>query len=152
MLGLLVSCKDKAHLDEGKLKYKEKPFRKKLTYHDPCELGRICGIFEPPRQLIEQIPSVKFEELYYNKTKANCCGSGGGFNLIEPELANNISYNKVDEVLETGADIVTTSCPNCRFTINHAILDKKKIASETGGPRVNVNIRDLTELLTTLIA
>jgi heterodisulfide reductase subunit D len=133
-------------IDSGKLSYR-KSLDKKVAYHDPCELGRLSGIYEPPRKILESIPGISLIELEDNKTKCNCCGNGGGLSSLEPELAMNISLNKIDEVLETNADILVSSCPNCRYGLSNAIQEKKKRLSTNGGGEINLDMMDITELV-----
>ncbi|MEE9119476.1 MAG: (Fe-S)-binding protein, partial [Calditrichia bacterium] len=133
-------------IDSGKLSYK-KSLDKKVAYHDPCELGRLSGIYEPPRKILESVPGITLIELEDNKTKCNCCGNGGGFSSLEPELAMNISLKKIDEVLETDADILVSSCPNCRYGLSNAIQEKKKRLSTNGGGEIKLDMMDITELV-----
>ncbi len=134
-------------LDKGKIKIK-KPLEKTITYHDPCELGRLSGIYEAPRKILESIEGVKLEELFYNKQNCNCCGNGGGFNSLEPEMAKNITFNKIDEVLDTNAETIVSSCPNCRYGISNAIIEKKNILEAEGnGATLSLEMMDITELV-----
>jgi heterodisulfide reductase subunit D len=89
---------------EGKLK---------VTYHDPCHLGRHMKLYEIPREAISKIPGVELIEMKRNKKNAWCCGAGGGIKSQYPELALDISKERIKEAIETGADVLTTSCPFC---------------------------------------
>ncbi|MFW9878601.1 MAG: (Fe-S)-binding protein [Candidatus Thorarchaeota archaeon] len=85
----------------------------KVTYHDPCHLGRHSGLYEIPRELIGKIPGVEIVEMKRNRKNAWCCGAGGGVKSQFPDLAKDISKERIREALESGADILTTSCPFC---------------------------------------
>ncbi|UCG68026.1 MAG: (Fe-S)-binding protein, partial [Thermoplasmata archaeon] len=137
-------------IDEDNLSFK-KSFERKVAYHDPCELGRLSGIFEPPRKILENIPGITLEELIDNKRKCNCCGNGGGLSSLEPELALNISFKKIDEALETKADCLVSSCPNCRQGLSNAILEKKKRLSSNGGGDFQLDMMDITEIVGKLV-
>ena len=133
-------------IEKGQLEFK-KPMEKTIAYHDPCELGRISGIFDAPRKVLESVPGLTVKELAKNRSECNCCGNGGGYNSLEPDNAMNISLNKIDEVLETNAELLVSSCPNCRYGLSNAILEKKKIISENGGEEIKLDMMDITELV-----
>jgi len=85
----------------------------KVTYHDPCHLGRHMDLYEIPRELIAKIPGVELHEMKRNRKHAWCCGAGGGVKSQFPDLAKDISKERIREAIESGADILTTSCPFC---------------------------------------
>ena len=88
-----------------------------ITYHDPCDLGRGSGEYEAPRQLIRSIPGVKLVELAHARENCLCCGGGGNLEMIDPGLSGDIAGAKIDEVLQTGAQAVVTSCQQCVRTM-----------------------------------
>ena len=106
-------------------KIKLSPVDSKVTYHDPCDLGRNSGIYDEPRDLIKMIPGVEFVELENNREYATCCGGGGNVESIDTELSSNIASIKAKEIIATGADIVTTSCQQCVRTIVTALKKEK---------------------------
>jgi Fe-S oxidoreductase len=136
-------------IDNDKLSFK-KSLDKTIAYHDPCELGRLSGIFEPPRKILDNIPGVQLQELTANKSNCNCCGNGGGINSLEPEIALNLSLRKIDEVLDTSAELLVSSCPNCRNGLGNAISEKKQRVGENGGS-LNLDMKDITELVSKLV-
>ncbi|UCC18655.1 MAG: (Fe-S)-binding protein [Promethearchaeota archaeon] len=85
----------------------------KVTYHDPCHLGRHMDLYEIPREIISKIPGIKLVEMKRNRKNAWCCGAGGGMKSQFPDLAKEISKERIREAIESEADILTTSCPFC---------------------------------------
>lgn len=126
-------------IKEGKIKLG--PLSGKITYHDPCDLGRNSGIYEEPRDVIKSIPGIDFIDMAANRKLANCCGGGGNLESVNQALASKIALAKADEIIETGADIVVTSCQQCNRTIDASLKKKKK---ETNA---KVKVIDLPELV-----
>ena len=122
-------------LDGGGLEIKG--LEKTVTYHDPCDLGRNSGIYQPPRDLIARIPGVEFRELGENREFTSCCGSGGDLLASNQELAMEIAGRKVEEIQATGADTVATACPSCVRAISMARTSAK----------VKLDVTDVTELV-----
>lgn len=85
----------------------------RVTYHDPCHLGRHSGVYEAPRRVIESIDNVELVEMETNKRYAHCCGSGGGVKGTYGDLANEMAGNRIREAEETGAELLVTACPFC---------------------------------------
>ena len=85
----------------------------KVTYHDPCHLGRHMDLYEIPREIIAKIPGIELVEIKRNRKNAWCCGAGGGVKSQFPDLAKDISKERIREAVESGADILITSCPFC---------------------------------------
>ncbi len=81
------------------------------TYHDPCHMGRHCGIYEAPREVIAKIPGLVFKEMEYNRALSHCCGGGGGVRSAFPDESLGIAATRLDEA--GFADIMITSCPFC---------------------------------------
>jgi heterodisulfide reductase subunit D len=120
---------------KGKLKFKE--FKAKVTYHDPCDLGRGCGIFEQPREVIQAIPGIEFVEMPKNRKLGTCCGGGGDMEMVNADLVNEVAATLVGEIEKTGADIVISGCGQCKRMIMNAIKAKK----------AKVKVMDTTELM-----
>ncbi len=74
-------------ISEGKLKFKEEVAPVKVAYHDPCDMGRHMGIYEPPRNVLKALPGVELLEFPLNRDKAKCCGGGGGMKGFDNEMA-----------------------------------------------------------------
>ncbi|MHA1633653.1 MAG: (Fe-S)-binding protein [Candidatus Thorarchaeota archaeon] len=99
-------------INEGKAAFRSpKPLR--VTYHDPCHLGRHAEVYEAPRRVIESVENVTLVEMETNKRYAHCCGSGGGVKGTFGELANDVAGNRIREAEETEADLLVTACPFC---------------------------------------
>jgi Fe-S oxidoreductase len=108
---------------EGKLKPVAKNDSKKLTYHDPCYLGRHNQIYEPPRELLAST-GAEFVEMPRNKERSFCCGAGGGRMWMEEKLGSRINLNRVDEAIETGAAQVAVGCPFCRVMVSDGVTGR----------------------------
>ena len=106
----------------GKLKPVNKATNK-LTYHDPCYLGRHNQIYEPPRELLEST-GVEVVEMPRNKERSFCCGAGGGRMWMEEKLGTRINLNRVDEAIATGAPEVAVGCPFCRVMVSDGMTGR----------------------------
>jgi len=97
----------------------------KLTYHDPCYLGRYAGVYEAPRQILQSIPGVTLTEMERCKKNSFCCGGGGGHMWIEEEAGTTkINHMRMDQVLKTEADTVVGACPYCLQMFQEGIEQK----------------------------
>lgn len=109
---------------EGKISFKEK--RTKVTYHDPCDLGRASGVYDAPREILRAIPGVELVEMKGNRDQCTCCGGGGDIEMVRPDLSGAMAQAKIEEIKATGADMVVTACQQCIRTIL-ATARRKKI-------------------------
>jgi Fe-S oxidoreductase len=107
---------------EGRLKPVNRATNK-LTYHDPCYLGRHNQIYEPPRELLEST-GVEVIEMPRNKERSFCCGAGGGRMWMEEKLGSRINLNRVDEAIATGAAEVAVGCPFCRVMVSDGMTGR----------------------------
>ena len=107
---------------EGRLKPVNRATNK-LTYHDPCYLGRHNQIYEPPRELLEST-GVEVIEMPRNKERSFCCGAGGGRMWMEEKLGTRINLNRVDEAIATGAAEVAVGCPFCRVMVSDGMTGR----------------------------
>ena len=110
-------------IEDGELKFKGKKgkTKEKVTYHDPCELGRELKIYDEPRIIIEAIPGIELVELERNRENTWCCGGGGGLKGVDYDMAVEIGKDKVEEALATSAKRIVSACPSCKININDAI-------------------------------
>jgi Fe-S oxidoreductase/FAD/FMN-containing dehydrogenase len=99
-----------------------------VTWHDSCHIGRVSGVYEPPRELIKAIPNVNLVEMSHNHENAHCCGSV--LTLIkDPPVAADVGKTRLDEAVEAGAQKVLALCPCCEFQLRVS-ADKKNIPIE----------------------
>jgi heterodisulfide reductase subunit B len=100
----------------------------RVTWHDSCHIGRVSGVYEPPRDVIKAIPNVEFVEMPHNRQEAHCCGSV--LTLIkEPPVAHDIGAMRLNEATEVGADKVLALCPCCEFQLRVS-ADKRDVPVE----------------------
>lgn len=97
---------------EGYIKLKRSKYAK-VTYHDPCEIGRYAGIYEEPRNVIQSIPYLKLVEMEKNRENSWCCGGGGSVNIVHTQSALSVSELRIKHAEETGAKTLVTACPSC---------------------------------------
>ncbi|MHA1144518.1 MAG: (Fe-S)-binding protein [Candidatus Helarchaeota archaeon] len=100
------------------------PFKEenlKVTYHDPCHIGRHSKIFDSPRELIQKIPGVSLIELPRNRENAWCCGAGGGVKSAFKDWSVEIATERIKEAEALGVDMLITSCPFCCRNLSDAI-------------------------------
>lgn len=128
-------------IDQGKLVIEDnKVFKgKKITFHDPCYLGRGNNIFEAPRSLIEKLDA-ELVEMKHCREKGLCCGAGGAQMFKEPEKGNkDVNVERTEEALEAKADIIATGCPFCMTMMTDGVKSKDK--------ETQVMVKDLAELI-----
>ena len=129
---------------------KEDPL--KITYHDPCHLGRYCDVYDEPRELLGMIEGVKLIEMKHNKEMSWCCGAGGGVRALYGEISSDIASNRLDETvacweeinadrlkeaLETEAEVLVSSCVFCKNNLFLAATEAKS----------DLPVMDITQLL-----
>ena len=114
----------------------------KVTYHDPCYLGRYCRLYDIPRELIQSIPGIELIEMERNRMDAWCCGAGGGVKLGKHDYAAAVGKERVEEAIASTADVLVTACPVC--------IDNFNDAKEAG--KFKVTIMDIAELLCKALA
>jgi heterodisulfide reductase subunit D len=122
-------------IDEGRIKLKE--LNSRVTYHDPCDLGRSSNVYETPRKILRSIPGLEFVELERNREDCSCCGGGGNLEMVDPKLASAIAKSKIEEIQQTGATLVVTSCQQCVRTMGTYARRNK----------VPVEVMDITQLV-----
>ena len=126
----------------GKLK-PVTPVAEKITYHDPCFLGRHNKVFSPPREIMEQVPGVQAQEMHRCKERGFCCGAGGARMWMEERIGKRINIERIDEALATNPDTVSTACPYCLVMLGDAISAKKA----AGEASESLEIVDVAQLL-----
>jgi Fe-S oxidoreductase len=120
-----------------------KPIHATVTYHDNCCVGRRCGCFDAPRQLLGAIPGVELVEMARNRQHALCCGGGGGGMWLDGHITEHggerLSDRRIRQAARTGADVLAVSCP---FE-----LSRFEDAVKTNGFEDRLRVRDIIELL-----
>ncbi len=102
------------------------PREVKVAYHDPCQLVRFLRLVEEPRQILRAIKGVELVETEWtNGECTTCCGGGGGFEAVFPELSQILAVNRVQELVETGAEIIVTQCPGCIMQLKTGLKELK---------------------------
>ena len=99
-------------IQAGKLNLKNE-VKLKVTYHDPCHLGRHSGVYDAPRKLLTMIPGIELVEMERNRENSRCCGAGGGLKSGYPDIQNKISQTRIKEAEATGATELVSACPFC---------------------------------------
>ena len=150
-------------MNSGSLRFKH-PFEMKVTYHDPCSLGRLSepwvpwhgehqkfgilnppknwrrgtdGVYQPPRGILENIPGIVLVEMERMKENAWCCGAGGGTGDAFGEFALWTARERMEEAETTGAEAIVSACPQCKENLNKA----NRIRGE------KVRVYDITEIM-----
>lgn len=129
-------------LREGKLQV-TKEYKKRVTYHDPCYLGRHNGIYDEPREVLRRIPGLTLVEMEDSRENSLCCGMGGGRVWMETAKGERFSDLRLHQALEVGAEVLVTACPYCITQFE----DSRSTLKECEGPEV----KDLTEILEEVI-
>ena len=128
-------------LNEGRLRIHEGE-RIVVTYHDPCCLGRYNGIYELPRQILNNMPDVTVVEMKLNRERSFCCGGGGGHMWLEENFGRRIGEMRFEQAIDTGAQILATACPFCLQMFD----DATKAKDVDDSPK----IMDIAELIAEL--
>lgn len=111
----------------GRINIKNTPLQgKTIVFHDPCYLGRANNEYHAPRAILDAIPVTKVE-MPRNRSKALCCGAGGGQMFKEAEKGNKeVFIERTEEAIATGADIIATACPFCMVMMSDGIKYKNQ--------------------------
>jgi Fe-S oxidoreductase len=129
-------------VNEGRLQF-TKEYGKKVTYHDPCYLGRHNGIYDEPREVLKQIPGLQFSEMADSRERSLCCGGGGGRIWMETPKEERLSDLRVRQAVDVGAEVLVTSCPYCITNFTDSSLDL--------GEGQALQIKDITEVVQEVI-
>ena len=127
-------------IKKGKIKLKE-DFSARLTYHDPCDLGRSFQIFDEPRNILNAIPGIDFVEMTRNRLLARCCGGGGLVMANDHNLARDMAAERVRDALDVGAEIIVTGCAACKDNLTKG---SKVIPRDERG---RLRVMDITEIV-----
>ena len=114
-----------------------KPLEEKVTYHDPCDLGRTSGIYDAPRNVITAIPGVEFVEMKDHHEYSLCCGGGGDVEMADKELSAAVGARRIGQAQETEAKYLLSACQQCTRTLAGAARKNK----------VRVRVMDVTQFV-----
>jgi len=128
--------------NEGRLEL-NKEYGKKVTYHDPCYLGRHNDIYEEPREVLKKIPALELIEMPESRETSLCCGGGGGRIWMETRKGERFSDLRIEQAVGVGAEVLATSCPYC---ITH--FEESRLTLEDSESLV---IKDITEIVAEVI-
>lgn len=118
-------------------------YEKKVTFHDPCYLGRHNGIFDEPREILQSIPGLTFLEMAASRTNSFCCGGGGGRVWMETPKGERFSDLRVEQARAIGAEVLVTACPYCI-----TMFEDSRLTLEIEG---DIEIKDITEIIQEVI-
>ena len=127
---------------EGKLKPAGR-VDEKLTYHDPCFLGRHNKVYTPPREILEAVPGVEATEMHRCKSRGFCCGAGGARMWMEERIGKRINTERIEEALALSPDTISTACPYCLVMLGDAVSAKKS----SGEAKETLEVVDVAQLL-----
>jgi Fe-S oxidoreductase len=108
-----------------------------VTYHDPCDLGRKGGVFDPPREVLRRIPGYTFVEMQQSREHALCCGGGGNLETFDPDLVQEVAARRVAQAAEVNATVLVSACPQCVRTLSKAARNQK----------LRMRVMDLTQFV-----
>jgi Fe-S oxidoreductase len=115
----------------------------KVAYHDPCQMARFLKLTDPPRQILQSIKGITLvEPEWTSKEWSTCCGGGGGFEAVFPEMSHVLAVNRAKELADTGAQMVVTHCPGCIMQLKGGL---KEIGKE------EVGVMDLAQVVAAAI-
>ncbi|MBI2620124.1 MAG: 4Fe-4S dicluster domain-containing protein [Ignavibacteriales bacterium] len=125
-------------VDEGRIRVSQGQ-KARITYHDPCYLGRYNDVYDSPREALKSVPGVELVEMKRTRTRGFCCGAGGGRMWMEETEGKRVNIERTEEALETKAGVIGTACPFCMTMMTDGV--KAKEAQE------QVEVKDIAEIL-----
>jgi Fe-S oxidoreductase len=129
-------------INEGRLEL-AKEYGKKVTYHDPCYLGRHNGIYDEPRAALKKVPGLELDEMPESRVSSLCCGGGGGRIWMETVKGERFSDFRIEQAVGVGAEVLATACPYC---ITH--FEESRLTLEDSE---SLDIKDITEIIAEVI-
>jgi Fe-S oxidoreductase len=129
-------------VNEGRLQIK-KDYPKKVTYHDPCYLGRHNGVYDEPRGVLSKIPALEFSEMPESRSDSLCCGGGGGRVWMETQKGERFCDLRIDQALGLEAEVLATSCPYCI-----TMLEDSRVTMDVAE---KIEVKDITEIIQEVI-
>lgn len=127
-------------VEEGRVPLERLEMR--VTYHDPCDLGRKSEVYDAPRQLIRAIPGVELVEMEDIRENAMCCGGGGNLESLDPDLSRAVAKRRLEQAQAVGAEAIISACQQCERTLSMAARREK----------VRIKVLDVVQLLRAALA
>ncbi|MCZ2838175.1 (Fe-S)-binding protein [Modestobacter sp. VKM Ac-2985] len=119
------------------------PIDRKVTYHDPCFLGRHNKVYTPPREILDSVQGLTTQEMHRCKDRGFCCGAGGARMWMEEKIGKRINVERTDEALELDPDVISTACPFCITMLSDAVTSKQ----QAGEAKPHVEVLDVSQIL-----
>ncbi len=113
----------------------------KVTYHDPCDLGRKSEVYEAPRKVLQSIPDLTLREMSGSRSISECCGGGGNLESFDPEAVSDVALHRIDRACEVEAQVIVSACQQCERTLMAATRRHKEAR------RARMRVMDITELI-----
>ena len=132
-------------INEGRLEL-TKEYGKKVTWHDPCYLGRHNGIYDEPREVLKKIPGLELNEMPESREDSLCCGGGGGRIWMETPKGERFSDLRVEQAVGIGAEVLVTSCPYCITN-----FEESRLTLEDQEDSEVLEVKDITEIIAEVI-
>ena len=129
-------------INEGRLEF-TREYGKKVTYHDPCYLGRHNGIYDEPREVLKKAPGLELIEMADLRQDSLCCGGGGGRIWMETPKGQRFSDLRLEQAIGVGAEVLVTACPYCITNFEDSRLNRED--SDV------IEIKDITEIIRAVI-
>jgi len=130
-------------IEDGRLEATT-PVDAKVTYHDPCYLGRHNDVYSAPRRVVDAVPGIQPTEMGRCRSNGFCCGAGGARMWMEESIGKRINVERIDEALALGPDLISTACPFCTTMLSDAVAQKVQEGVLTEG---QVEVLDVSEVL-----
>ncbi|MFD2092949.1 heterodisulfide reductase-related iron-sulfur binding cluster [Blastococcus deserti] len=119
------------------------PIDRKVTYHDPCFLGRHNKVYTPPREILGSVEGLSTQEMHRCKDRGFCCGAGGARMWMEEKIGKRINMERTEEALDLDPDVISTACPFCITMLSDALTSKK----QNGEAGEHVEVLDVSQIL-----
>lgn len=129
-------------IGEGRLELRGE-FARKVTWHDPCYLGRHNGVYEEPREVLRRVPGLELSEMAESRANSLCCGGGGGRIWMETMKGERFCDLRVEQAVGAGAEVLVTACPYCITNFEDSRLNLENSES--------LEIKDITEVIQEVI-
>ncbi len=113
----------------------------RVTYHDPCDLGRKSHVFDSPRRVLQSIPGVTFVEMSSSGGISECCGGGGNLESFDPDVGSEVAQRRIDRACEVEAQVLVSACQQCERTLTEAVRRHE------GARRARMRVMDVAELV-----